>query len=967
MWLHIFSVNTGAVRTPNLKNHFKQNNDVLKLIFPDSYLPKHQRLNLPFRFIRFLISVPLMMMMAVAALNNRYGYEPKNYCLYRSECISNCEELHYIDQSCKPYSGSLKYNGNTYNELIEFNYIDNEDFDTCFDYVDLNSDIPWTDNDKRQWKVHTCFFRYKEKNDDNFEPDNRQYFSEVNGTSATIKDLLCVDPHEDCEVPKWADEACGSGTCISFAVIFAAIFIANLGQYIFEVSWLYTSNITFKPTELDIKVNPARAETNLNSEEEPSCEKIMKKCIGELTVAGAFIVALLCLIISLIGVHAYGRPETVWSEWIIALVIDQVKSIIIHPVIWWCISRRCGIIPGTYTEWKDETVIPGINDESFMTEIRGYFAQVLEGKHFTYGLIGLVIFYAFFVLLSLSIDEYINAYTVAVDVFYYIDLSLLVIFVTEIFLKFIAWGFSYIFEIWNMIDAVIVLVSFVFSVNHNQVKGIAILRLLRLIRVLIIMRRVSESKKKLLMLKTQNQSVSSNVTRVLDLLEEISKEKTLTRENKTDLSWIIGQIQSRKLYTKSTNDDDETVLGEYDKAWKSLIKLDYEDFSEYSGLIEHKIGGEKVLKRARQSSIEMKMFNASHHVERVDQVFLTPSLDQSALERQKLDEIYKTLEKVDEWSWDVNKFAQAAESWSFPILCLRLFLKYDIYKQYEDQLNLDKWLNYLSGLYQGYLFKNKYHNEYHILDTVQATHYFYKTAGLECNLSELEKLVGILAAFIHDYEHPGLTNQFLIRTKHPKAIRYSDISPLESHHVASAFKLMEGEGDRDLLDFLDEKRLRLVRKMLIYMVTRTDMCYHFDLLSSIQGKIYAENFPGEANLEDNLMIMTFTLHCADLSKPARNWISYRTWIDNMMEEFTSQGAMEKDLNIPISSFMDEENTNKERVQLAYIDFVVRDSIDILNILSPATLSNTIQKDLGENLNLNRKALQKKIEGEVNFS
>jgi hypothetical protein len=178
---------------------------------------------------------------------------------------------------------------------------------------------------------------------------------------------------------------------------------------------------------------------------------------------------------------------------------------------------------------------------------------------------------------------------------------------------------------------------------------------------------------------------------------------------------------------------------------------------------------------------------------------------------------------------------------------------------------------------------------------------------------------------------------------------------------------MEGEGDRDLLDFLDEKRLRLVRKMLIYMVTRTDMCYHFDLLSSIQGKIYAENFPGEANLEDNLMIMTFTLHCADLSKPARNWISYRTWIDNMMEEFTSQGAMEKDLNIPISSFMDEENTNKERVQLAYIDFVVRDSIDILNILSPATLSNTIQKDLGENLNLNRKALQKKIEGEVNFS
>lgn len=967
MWLHLFGVNTGTVRAPDLKNHMIQNNDILKLIYPDTYLPKHQRLTFIFRLVRFIISVPIMMLMAVAALNNRHGVTPETYCLYRSECISNCEELHFLDKSCVAYSGSLKYNGNTYDKLYTFNYFDSDDFDKCYDYASDNTDYPWDDSGDRQWNVHTCFFRYRDKTDSNFDQDNREEWKDVNASGANIKDLLCVDPSESCENPTWDDEVCSSGTCISFAVIFAGIFIANLAQYVFELAWLYTTNITFKPTELELKVNPIKAESSLSMEEEPSCEKIMKKCIGEMTVAGSFLIAILCLIISLIGVHTYGRPDTVWAEWIIALLLDQAKSVLVQPFLWWAITRRCGMVPGTFTEWKDETVIPGVNDESFMTEIRGYFGQVLEGTYFTYGLIGLVIFYAFFVLLSLSIDEYIVNSPVAVDIFYYIDLSLLVIFVTEIVLKFIAWGFTYLFEVWNTIDAAIVLVSFVFSVNHNSVKGIAILRLLRLIRVLIIMRRVSESKKKLLMLKTQNQSVSSNVTRVLDFLEEIAKEKSLSRENKNDLNWIIGQIQSRKLYTKSTTAGDEDLLNEYDKAWKAMARMDYEDFSEFAGVIEHKVGGDKVLKRARQSSIEMKMFNASHHVERVDQVFLTPSLDQSALERQKLDEIYKTLEKVDEWAWDVSKFSQAADSWCFPILCLRLFLKYDIYKQYEDQLNLDKWLNYLTALYQGYQFKNKYHNEVHILDTVQATHYFYKTAGLESNLSELEKLVGILAAFIHDYEHPGLTNQFLIRTKHPKAIRYSDISPLENHHVASAFKLMEAEGDRDLLDFLDEKKLRLVRKMLVYMVTRTDLSYHFDLLSSIQGKIYGENFPAVGSLDDNLMIMTFTLHCADLSKPARGWIFYRGWIDYMMEEFMAQGAMEKELNIPVSPFMDDENTNKERVQLAYIDFIVRDSIDILNILSPATLNNTIQRDLVENLNLNRKALQKKIEGEVNFS
>ena len=150
------------------------------------------------------------------------------------------------------------------------------------------------------------------------------------------------------------------------------------------------------------------------------------------------------------------------------------------------------------------------------------------------------------------------------------------------------------------------------------------------------------------MLKTQNQSVSSNVTKVLDLLEEISKEKTVTRTNKNDLSWIIGQIQSRKLYTKSTADDDEAEISEIDKAWKSKIKLDYEDFSEVIPPLSQKIGGDKVLKRSRQSSIEMKMFNADHHIERITATFTSPSQEMQAIEQDKIEQIYETLEKVDE-------------------------------------------------------------------------------------------------------------------------------------------------------------------------------------------------------------------------------------------------------------------------------------------------------------------------------
>jgi len=150
------------------------------------------------------------------------------------------------------------------------------------------------------------------------------------------------------------------------------------------------------------------------------------------------------------------------------------------------------------------------------------------------------------------------------------------------------------------------------------------------------------------------------------------------------------------------------------------------------------------------------------------------------------------------------------------------------------------------------------------------------------------------------------------------------------------------------------------------MVIHTDLAYHFELINGIQAKILSEQFPRDT-VEDRLDIMTFSLHCADICKPARSWFVYRMWIEVMMEEFFLQGKMEKELGIPISAFMDEESTNKERVHLTYIDFIVKESLDILNIISPSLdYENIIQRDLIENLNLNRRNLQKKIDGEVKF-
>ena len=109
---------------------------------------------------------------------------------------------------------------------------------------------------------------------------------------------------------------------------------------------------------------------------------------------------------------------------------------------------------------------------------------------------------------------------------------------------------------------------------------------------------------------------------------------------------------------------------------------------------------------------------------------------------------------------------------------------------------------------------NPYHNEIHGADVLRMVHTIITHAGLRggyidnltlmsCYLVVVRGrgghydspsghyiwLTGVLLLLqaIHDYEHLGLTNDYLINTEHPLALRYNDKSPMENHHAASSF------------------------------------------------------------------------------------------------------------------------------------------------------------------------------------
>lgn len=183
----------------------------------------------------------------------------------------------------------------------------------------------------------------------------------------------------------------------------------------------------------------------------------------------------------------------------------------------------------------------------------------------------------------------------------------------------------------------------------------------------------------------------------------------------------------------------------------------------------------------------------------------------------------------------------------------------------------------------GYFSENSYHNITHIIDSLQGLHYLLSMGNLKKYFKKQDVFAIFVADIIHDYEHPGLSNQFTIRAKHPLAIRYGDISVLENHHCAAAFKVILENEENNIFENMPLETYQEVRKMIINVVINTDLSKHFSLVTELKTKL-GNNFPTDS-FEDRQLILSLSLKVADQFKVVRGTTSFFKWMDNMFEEF----------------------------------------------------------------------------------
>ncbi|XP_078285527.1 3',5'-cyclic-AMP phosphodiesterase 4B-like [Rhinoraja longicauda] len=188
------------------------------------------------------------------------------------------------------------------------------------------------------------------------------------------------------------------------------------------------------------------------------------------------------------------------------------------------------------------------------------------------------------------------------------------------------------------------------------------------------------------------------------------------------------------------------------------------------------------------------------------------------------------------------------------------------------------------------------------------------------------KLAALFASAIHDVDHPGVSNQFLINTNSELALMYNDESVLENHHLAVGFKLLQEE-NCDIFQNLPKRQRQSLRKMVIDMVLATDMSKHMTLLADLKTMVETKKVTSSGvlllnNYTDRMQVMRNMMHCADLSNPTKPLELYRQWTDRILEEFFHQGDRERERGMEISPMCDKDTASVEKSQVGFIDYIV---------------------------------------------
>lgn len=277
------------------------------------------------------------------------------------------------------------------------------------------------------------------------------------------------------------------------------------------------------------------------------------------------------------------------------------------------------------------------------------------------------------------------------------------------------------------------------------------------------------------------------------------------------------------------------------------------------------------------------------------------------------EKVTELLKLVNVYNFPI--FSLALESDNKPLFIMLHHLSISSGLIFKVGIDENRFLNFIRAVELGYRRKVPFHNSTHAADVLHCLYYFLQSPVLIGVFSDLEILSMYIAAAVHDLDHPGIDNDFLVASGHSYAMMYNDHSVLENHHCCSAFRLMKVP-ECDFTGNLSESEYISMRKIIVEMVLATDP--NMRLQSFLYGELRSKldnslttPFNPRKNQEDKLILMRSIIRVADISNTTKNWLMYKEWTSLLSLERRYQIKLERTIGR-----IDPNNNAKFKLQLS---------------------------------------------------
>ena len=260
-------------------------------------------------------------------------------------------------------------------------------------------------------------------------------------------------------------------------------------------------------------------------------------------------------------VIASGDSSIVFTTFILAWILDQIKSIFTLSLVYLVVVRRFGFLKENEREYID----PAVRAEKYETALPELQVSCLKTlEHSTVE--GLSFFtislYSAFILFDLGFTEMIRVDRTLMNT---IDFCFLNVFALEIGLKTFASSGMFLMDAFNTFDAIIVFLSWILMLFGITAKGLGVLRLIRV--VVIIIRSITDNKSKL-----RHQSKNNNpLESVIKILNQLQSLPDVSNSVKKEAKQACKIIESNRLYDLNIDmGGDEKAQDMEAKAWISI-------------------------------------------------------------------------------------------------------------------------------------------------------------------------------------------------------------------------------------------------------------------------------------------------------------------------------------------------------------------------------------------------------------